>query len=155
MKWVSIIICFAVNIYFLLYQLRIYYCLLDYPTTPINNPKFEEFVVKYSYYLKWLRFDDEKNENNQWGIFRTWFRPHNYHIQSYIKKFLMMIAFPLFFYHGYAQIAVLIVVQAFEILRFVITWPYNTKWRNVYRLVLEAILLTIFCLMKIIRVIKR
>ena len=52
----------------------------------------------------------------------------------------MMLAFPLFFYHGYAQISVLIVVQAFEILRFIITWPYNTKWRNIYRLVLEIVL---------------
>jgi L-asparagine transporter-like permease len=40
MKWVSIIICSIVNLYFLLYQLKVYYSLLDYPTTPINNPKF-------------------------------------------------------------------------------------------------------------------
>jgi hypothetical protein len=65
----------------------------------------------------------------------------------------MMLAFPLFFYHGYAQIIVLMVVQFFEILRFLVTWPYNVKWRNVYRLVLELILLLIFCMILFIRLI--
>lgn len=112
-KWVSIIICFLVNVYFFLYQLRVYYALLDYPSIPINDPRFEAFVIKYSYYLKWLRFDDEGSEKGKWGIFKMWLRPHNYHIQSYIKKFLMMLSFPLFYNFGFAQIIVLMVVQTF------------------------------------------
>lgn len=69
-------------------------------------------------------------------MFKLWFRPHNYHIQSYVKKFLMMLTFPLFYDYGYAQVIVLMVIQSFEIARFCFVWPYNTKWRNIYRLVL-------------------
>lgn len=39
-KWASIFICFGINVYYLLYQVKVYYALLDFPSTPINSPKF-------------------------------------------------------------------------------------------------------------------
>lgn len=64
-----------------------------------------------------------------------------------------MLSFPLFYRFGFAQIIVLMVLQGFEILRFLITWPYNSKWRNIYRLVLESVLMTIFAMVLFIQLI--
>ena len=57
-KWASIVACFVVNLYYFLYQLKVYYALLEFPSIPINSQKFEEFVIKYSFYLKNIRFDN-------------------------------------------------------------------------------------------------
>lgn len=110
-KWASIIICFIVNIYYLVYQIKIYYALMDFPSIPINDRRFDEFIYKYSYYLKNIRFDEDKVYSGKWGIYKLWFRPHNYHILSYIKKFMMMLTFPIFYQFGYAQIIVLLIIQ--------------------------------------------
>lgn len=75
---------------------------------------------------------------------KHWFRPYNYHILSYYKKLMMVISLPLFYDTIHAQAGVLIFLQLMEILRFIFTWPYHKKWRNIFRLVLELVLLTFF-----------
>ena len=92
-------------------------------------------------------------EAGKCAIIKLWFRPHNYHILSYTKKFLMMLTFPLFFNYVYAQVIVLIVIQGLEIIRFIFTWPYASKWRNVARLFLESVLEGVFVLVLFIELI--
>jgi len=53
---------------------------------------------------------------------------------------MMIISLPIFYHTTHAQAAVLILLQALEIVRFVVIWPFNQKWRNIYRLVLECAL---------------
>lgn len=79
---------------------------------------------------------------------KHWFRPYNYHILSYYKKLLMVISLPIFYGTIHAQAFVLIFLQILEILRFIFTWPYYRRWRNIVRLCLEVILLVFFfCVM--------
>lgn len=40
-----------------------------------------------------------------------WFRPYNYHILSFYKKFMMMFALPIFHEQPYTQISCLILLQ--------------------------------------------
>lgn len=82
-----------------------------------------------------------------------WLRPHNYHILSYIKKFMMMLSFPIFYKFGFAQVVALVTIQFVEILRFIFTWPYIQKWRNVFRLTLEVILFAVFAFILFIEII--
>ena len=77
-------------------------------------------------------------------------RPHNYHVLSYIKKVLMMITFPLFFRYPYAQIIVLIFLQTIEIIRLGITRPYTSQLRNISKIVLELVLLSILVIIFVI-----
>ena len=56
----------------------------------------------------------------------------------------MMVSLPIFHEHIHAQILCLITLQILEIIRFCLTWPYCSIKRNIFKLVLEAILLTIF-----------
>lgn len=44
----------------------------------------------------------------------------------------------------YGCISCLIVLQSLEIIRFLLSWPYSAKWRNLYMLSLEITLLVIF-----------
>lgn len=79
----------------------------------------------------------------EWSV-KHWFRPYNYHILSYYKKFLMMVSLPLFYGTQYAQIGVLMALQLFEIIRFVSIWPFKSKARNWIRLGLECLLMLFF-----------
>ena len=76
--------------------------------------------------------------------FRHWFRPYNYHLLSYYKKFCMIVALPVFYDSKHWQVSVLTVIQLMEIVRFVATKPYAACWRNVYRFILEMFLLLFF-----------
>ena len=100
--------------------------------------------MRYSFYLKYIRFNREGYDTGKCSILKYLMRPHNYHIISYIKKMMMMLALPLFYNYVYAQISALILIQIIEIVRLSITWPYTSKWRNVVRLVLESVLLALF-----------
>lgn len=73
-------------------------------------------------------------------------RPHNYHILSYIKKFLMMLTFPFFYHFSFLQISILIVLQAGELVRIAVSKPYLQRWRNISKLLLESVLLLLFVL---------
>ena len=56
----------------------------------------------------------------------------------------MMISLPLFYTTRNAQISVLMVIQLFEIVRFIFVWPFKTKLRNFIRLGLEICLMIFF-----------
>lgn len=64
---------------------------------------------------------------------KHWFRPYNYHLLSYYKKFCMIVSLPIFYDSKHWQAAILILLQLLEITRFLVTKPYYTFWRNVYR----------------------
>lgn len=55
-----------------------------------------------------------------------------------------MITLPLFYDIPYAQISMLMIIQAAEIIRFAIVRPYSTTWRNFTRFILELVLLVFF-----------
>jgi hypothetical protein len=93
--------------------------------------------------LRFIRFSEYPEEERCWSL-KLWIRPYNYHTISYVKKFAMMMALTTFYSEAFAQPLVLVAIQVCEIIRFCFTWPFCSKWRNVYRLVLELILLTIF-----------
>lgn len=75
---------------------------------------------------------------------KHWLRPYNYHILSYYKKLMMIVSLPIFYHTVHAQPAVLMALQIMEIVRLCLTWPYFRRWRNIYRLFLEVILLIFF-----------
>lgn len=75
---------------------------------------------------------------------KHWFRPYNYHIMSYYKKFLMMVALPIFYSTKGAQVTILIAIQLMEITRFLVIWPFHSKTRNYIRLALELCLFLFF-----------
>ena len=81
--------------------------------------------------------------NENWSP-SHWFRPYNYHLLSYYKKFVMMISLPLFYSVNYAQMSVLFTLQCIEIIRLWKTWPYVSAKRNYFRLSLELALLFFF-----------
>lgn len=81
--------------------------------------------------------------DEEWSV-KHWFRPYNYHLLSYYKKFCMIIALPLFYESKHYQISILIILQLLEMGRFVATKPFQSLWRNVYRFVLELSLLLLF-----------
>lgn len=56
----------------------------------------------------------------------------------------MMLTFAIFYTDGDFQVMVLSFLQVGEIVRFCLTWPFAKLWRNVYRLVLEIVLLSVF-----------
>lgn len=55
-----------------------------------------------------------------------------------------MIALPIFYSTKYAQVSILILIQAMEIIRFLVIWPFHKKIRNYIRLGLELCLLLFF-----------
>ena len=55
-----------------------------------------------------------------------------------------MISLPLFYTTRNAQIGVLMVIQLFEIARFIVVWPFKSKIRNFIRLALEICLMAFF-----------
>lgn len=56
----------------------------------------------------------------------------------------MIVSLPIFYDIEHMQPAILIILQLLEIARFIATKPYFARWRNVYRFVLEILLLFFF-----------
>lgn len=75
---------------------------------------------------------------------KHFFRPYNYHILSYYKKFCMIISLPLFYDSKNWQAGILVILQGLELTRFLLTKPYYATWRNVFRFCLELALLLFF-----------
>lgn len=137
--------CIAIAIYYLLYHVYRYYDMMEFSYVELDSPQYVEYVTKYGSILKNIRFQEYKFDYGCSSACRNWLKPYNYHTMSYVKKLLMMLTFPIFYYSGQAQIICLVVIQVGEVVRFCITWPFSKKWRNVYRLLLEIVLLLIFC----------
>ena len=56
----------------------------------------------------------------------------------------MILSLPIFYEYQKTQIGVLIALQVMETVRFCLTWPYISRKRNIYKLVLEIVLLLFF-----------
>lgn len=143
-KWASFFFCLFMLGYYLAYELYIYYDLFQYPEAHINTRSYLVYATKYGYFLSKIRYK-EYDISAGWSP-RVWFRPYNYHILSFYKKFMMMICLPIFHEQPYTQTICLVLLQLAEILRFYFTWPFASRLRNIFRLFLELTLLTIFVL---------
>lgn len=55
-RFVSAGICILFNIYFVLYELYIYYDMLRYPLAKIGNRLYDYYVIRYGCFLKNIRF---------------------------------------------------------------------------------------------------
>lgn len=140
-RWINLACSIIINIYFLLYQLYIYYDMMKYPVAHIGNKKFQYYAIRYGSLLKSIRFE-QYDVKKPWSP-KQWFRPYNYHILSFYKKLMMIASVPLFYHKTHAQ-PVLIILQIAEIIRFCYVRPFCSVWRNVYRLLLELVLLAFF-----------
>lgn len=55
-RWMSFGCCIFFNIYFLAYQLYIYYDMINYPLAVVGNKHYDYYSVKYGSLLKNIRF---------------------------------------------------------------------------------------------------
>ena len=55
-RWISLGLCILFNIYFLAYELYIYYDMINYPLAQIGNKKYDYYVIRYGSLLKHMRF---------------------------------------------------------------------------------------------------
>jgi hypothetical protein len=133
---------FAV-LYYLAYEMYVYYRIIPFGSTEAGSKKYLDFIEKYSFFLRDLRFE-EYSASLAWTP-RHMLRPYNYQILSCIRLILLVVALPIFHEYPYASLSCMMIVQFFEVLRLVLTWPYHSRWRNVFKLSLELTLLAIFC----------
>ena len=70
-------------------------------------------------------------DKKQWN-WRHFFRPYNYHTLTFIKKTLMLTAVPLFYDHGLWPVIILTVIQGLDVVRFLLTLPYQSLVRNFF-----------------------
>ncbi len=82
-------------------------------------------------------------KHEDWSV-RHWARPYNYPLFTFYIRILMLVSLPLFYDVQYAQISILIILQLFEVVRLLVVWPYAQRWRNLFKLGLDAILLMFF-----------
>lgn len=145
-RYVSVILCIVANLYLFGYQLYRYYDLAAYRYVEINSPDYERYVQLYGGFLKYLRYVEYKpRKEGAWKF--NWREPCSYHIVSYIKKVLMMFALAIFYERAEVQVSILILIQAGEIVRFALVWPFRSRFYNWFRLALEIVLLTLFACM--------
>lgn len=57
-RWLSLAFCIIVNVYFLIYELYIYYDMIKYPVAQIGNQKYEFYAIRYGSYLKNIRYEE-------------------------------------------------------------------------------------------------
>ena len=50
--------CIVFNLYFLAYEMYIYYDMINYPKAQIGNEHYDYFVLKYGALLKNIRFEE-------------------------------------------------------------------------------------------------
>lgn len=62
-RWLSLAFCIIVNVYFLIYELYIYYDMIKYPVAQIGNQKYEYYAVRYGSYLKNVRYEEYDVKN--------------------------------------------------------------------------------------------
>ena len=55
-RWLSFGFCILMNIYFLVYELYIYYDMIKYPVAVIGNEKYEYYAIRYGSLLKNMRY---------------------------------------------------------------------------------------------------
>lgn len=57
-RWLSLAFCIIINVYFLMYELYIYYEMIKYPVAQIGNEKYEYYAIRYGSYLKNIRYEE-------------------------------------------------------------------------------------------------
>lgn len=57
-RWISFGLCLLFNVYFLCYELYIYYDMINYPAAVIGNEKYEYYSQRYGSLLKNIRFQE-------------------------------------------------------------------------------------------------
>ena len=57
-RFVSAVVCVAFNVYFIAYELYIYYEMMRYPLAEIGNRYYEFYVIRYGCFLKNLRHEE-------------------------------------------------------------------------------------------------
>lgn len=55
-RWISLGVCLLFNAYFLTYELYIYYDMIKYPVATLGNEKYEYYAIRYSHFLKNIRY---------------------------------------------------------------------------------------------------
>jgi hypothetical protein len=55
-RWISLAMCLSFTCYFVGYHLYVYYDMIRYPEAIIGNEKYEYYVLRYSTFLKNIRF---------------------------------------------------------------------------------------------------
>lgn len=55
-RFVSAGICAVFNLYFIIYELYIYYDMLKYPMAEIGNRLYDYYVLRYGFFLKNIRY---------------------------------------------------------------------------------------------------
>lgn len=121
-------------VYCLIYEIHAFYKIIPYTYTDISSKKFDLFVEKYSFFLRDIRFEE-------YGLYPKWqcihfLRPYNYQVLSFFRLALILASLPLFQNIVYGCVSCLIVFQSLEIVRFLLSWPYYTPWRNYFKLTL-------------------
>lgn len=81
--------------------------------------------------LKWTRFEEvEKEVNPKCVPVKYLFEPCNYQVVTYIKRASMIMAIMMFYDYPAVQIGMLITLQILDLIRFILTKPYQSQIRN-------------------------
>jgi hypothetical protein len=57
-RWISFGLCILANLYFIVYELYIYYDMLNYPKAQIGDEQYEYYLIKYGSFLKNIRYEE-------------------------------------------------------------------------------------------------
>lgn len=55
-RYLSLSLCILANLYFIVYELYIYYDMMKYPSAVIGTEKYDYYAIRYGTYLKNVRF---------------------------------------------------------------------------------------------------
>lgn len=116
--------------------------MIPYPMIKVKTLSYYKIVKKYSYFLAYYRFEQYKDKLI-WN-WRHFFRPYNYHTLTFIKKALMLLSITIFYDYPFVSILSLMVLQIIEILRFLLTIPYQHRVRNCVYFIIELSLMIYF-----------
>ena len=56
----------------------------------------------------------------------------------------MLISIPLFYEHDLWPVVILMIIQTFDLVRYLLTIPYQKLWRNILYFTIELLLLLFF-----------
>ena len=121
-RLLSLGLCLLFNLYYCLYQLYVFYQLIEYPSLQLGSPRLQLLTTRYGYFLRNTAYHEAETWEQHWSL-RQLLRPYNYHILSFWKKFMMVAAVPLFYDHPTAAAAVLVTLQTMKLVRFILVWP--------------------------------
>lgn len=92
--YVSFGMSILATVYFLTYEVYVYYRMIPFGHTEAGSKKYMEFIEKYSFFLRDIRFE-EYGRSLAWSP-RHMLRPYNYQILSCIRLILLVVAMPIF-----------------------------------------------------------